>query len=79
MPERADGSIVQSGLRFDEGDFSHEFISYPVLGVVLNVYCADDRLNAETRTFQDQRGTQCQARVLVIKLGSVDRTCGALG
>ena len=69
MPKRADGSIVQSGLRFEQDDFAHEFISYPVLGVVLNVYCSDDRLNAESRTFQDLRGTQCQARVLVINDG----------
>lgn len=69
MPERRDGSIIQSCLRFEQGDWGHEFISHPVLGVVLNVFVSDDDENAETRTYQDQRGTQLQARVLVVNDG----------
>jgi hypothetical protein len=69
MPRRADGSVIQSCLRFERGDFAHEFIQYPVLGVVLSVFPSDDSQNAEARTYQDQRGTQLQARVLVINDG----------
>ena len=66
----SDGTPSQSGLRSDPGDYEHENITYPVLGVVLTVYCSDDPQNQTAARAQDQRGSQCQARVLVFNDGS---------
>jgi hypothetical protein len=64
------GTVSQSGLRYDEGDYEHERMSSPVLGIVLAVYASDDALNRSSNFFQDGRGSQIEARVLVINDGS---------
>lgn len=64
------GTVMQSGLKSQASDYGHEFISHPVLGIVLNVYFADHPINQSSNDAEDHRGTHLEARVLVINDGS---------
>jgi hypothetical protein len=64
------GTIQQSGLTHQPGDYGHESISHPVLGIVLNVFCSDEIQNTSSQRRQDGRGSQCEARVLVVNDGT---------
>jgi len=64
------GTISQGALRFQASDYADKHIYYPVLGIVLNVYASDDDLNRSSNVAYDGRGTQVEARVLVVNDGS---------
>jgi hypothetical protein len=64
------GTVLQGALAHREGDYNHEFITTPVLGIVLSTYCSDDPLNMLAGVFQDGRGYACQARVLIVNDGT---------
>jgi len=64
------GTISQSGLSFQAADYGHEHITVPVLGMVLNVFSSDNPLGVSARTNHDGRGSQIEAKVLVINDGN---------
>ena len=70
MSKFVSGTVRQGGLTHQRADFVHEEISYPMLGVVLDVFCSDDALNLAATARQDQRAPTCQARVLVLQDGT---------
>jgi hypothetical protein len=64
------GTTHQSALTSQRGDYAHEQIMFPVLGIVLNVFPADDERNSNTGSSADVRASHFQARVLVVNDGS---------
>ena len=64
------GTVSQSSLRKQDSDYGHDNIVHPVLGIVLNVYVSDDEANRSGQAMQDGRGSQIEARVLVVNDGS---------
>jgi len=69
-PAFKSGTISQSGMRHEPGDYGHQNVTHPVLGVVVNVFCSDEPLNTFSQQFDDGRGTFCAARVLVMNDGN---------
>jgi hypothetical protein len=61
------GTIRQGGLTHQRGDYGHENIYYPVIGVVLNTFYSDDHRNTLSGGHADRRGSSCQARVMLVK------------
>lgn len=70
MGRSGDGTVSQSGLMQQPGDYDHERLYAPVVGVVLNVHWSDDPLNASAKPFPDQRGSQTTCDVLAIGHGN---------
>lgn len=64
-----DGSVRQSIHSINPGDYGDERIHYPVLGIVLDIFYSDSSVN-RTSNNGNKRGTQCEARVLVIDDGT---------
>jgi hypothetical protein len=64
------GTVSQSALRHDEADYAHERIAHPVLGIILNVYLANDPQNRSAQITHEGRGSQIEARVLVMNDGT---------
>jgi len=69
MPSRS-GTVTQGALRFQREDYGHQHIHYPVLGIVLAVYASDETTNRSQNAAHDGRGSQIEARVLVLNDGS---------
>lgn len=65
-----DGTVVPSGLNFNANDYGHMNVTYPVLGVVLNVFKSNDPHNTSSSNSRDGFGSHAQARVLVVNDGS---------
>jgi hypothetical protein len=63
------GATKQSGMTANASDYNHQQMHFPVLGIVINVYAADDPLNKSSVPKQDQRGTQIECNVLVVNDG----------
>jgi len=61
--------IIQSAFRLDAGDYNHQHINFPVLGIVLNVYVSDDPKNNTAKVRHDYRGYQHEADVLIVNDG----------
>lgn len=63
---------MQSALKHQHANYLHEHISHPVLGVVLNVYYADDHYNVGSNRQGDvgKVGSHIEARVLVVNDGT---------
>lgn len=61
------GAIRQGGLTQQRADYNHERVYYPVVGVILDVYAADEQLNTYAQITPNSRGYALQARVLVTK------------
>lgn len=70
MAKLLDGTTAQSGHVRNSGDYSHERINYPVLGVVLNLYPSDDAANNKSAiATHNGRGTRWEAEVLILNDG----------
>lgn len=69
MPQEYDGTVVQSANNFDVGNYTHQKLYMPVLGVILNVYHSDHPTNRSSVQKQDQRGSACEAQVLILNDG----------
>jgi len=61
---------MQGGLSFQPADYGHLNMSNPVMGVILNVFSADDSLNEAAKAFHDHKGSFCAAKVLVLQDGT---------
>ena len=72
MTSLRSGTVMQSGLKHQPGDYWQEFITHPVLAVVLNVYYSDDPFNVSSQAGNavGARGSHVQARVMVVNDGS---------
>lgn len=66
----ADGTIYQSSLMSAPGDYDHERINYPVLGVVTALHVSDDPFNAVTVPTSSQRGSAPTCDVYVVGHGN---------
>lgn len=64
------GTVAQGAMSFQASDYGDKHITYPVLGMVLNVLKSDDPLNYTSGVAADGRGHQVVARVLVLNDGS---------
>lgn len=65
-----DGTTVQSLHNINEHDTDHERrATAPVLGVILNVYLSDNRLNRSAAPSPSQRGSRCECEVMVVNDG----------
>jgi hypothetical protein len=64
--------VLQSGLKSQKANYLHEFITHPVLGVVLNAYYADDPYNvgSSSQGGRGKVGSHVEARVLVVNDGT---------
>lgn len=71
MPKLLDGTAAQSGHVRNNGDYNHDRINFPVLGVVLNLHPSDDfHKNKSAIAKQDGRGSRWEAEVLVLNDGT---------
>ena len=68
------GAVIQGGLNHQSADYYQEHISFPVIGVVQNVFFADDDFNTLTVKRHDRKAHVCQARILVLNDGSSSPT-----
>lgn len=66
----ADGTVRQSALMTQPGDYEHERINYPVIGVVMNLHVSDDPYNAVTAPTSSQRGSAATCDVYVVGHGN---------
>lgn len=66
----ADGTIYQSSLMAQPGDYDHERINYPVLGIVTALHVSDDPFNAVTAPTSSQRGSAATCDVYVVGHGN---------
>jgi hypothetical protein len=69
MPTRS-GTVSQGALSHQASDYGHQHIGFPVLGIVLNVYPSDHEFNRSANVSHDGRGSQIEARVLVLNDGN---------
>lgn len=68
-PITLDGTIRQSAHFMNTQDYSRERMTFPVLGVVLNLHSPDSDKNASAIPKEDQRGYRWEATVLVVADG----------
>lgn len=61
--------VNQSGWVANPAHYPHQHITYPMLGIVLNVYLSDDPANSGSKTKQDGRASHAQADVLIVNDG----------
>jgi hypothetical protein len=65
-----DGTIIQSGLGQNAGNYGQERLYGCVVGIVTRVYWSDDAQNSAAAPMADQRGSQLQCDVFVVDSGN---------